>query len=581
MKNASFAHTLRSPRTLTSLALLAALLPVIGCSAGTESEGVASRDDALNGPDLGVDYAWARPNPGTLHSEGFRFVARYVSYDTTGKNLTKGEADELIKAGLDIVTNWEWGAQDVLDGYSKGVEEAKSAEAMAKACGAPGDRPIYFSIDFDAQPSEQGVINSYFDGVASVIGRDRTGAYGGYGPISRLFDDGKIKWGWQTYAWSNGQWDHRAQLRQVENGIGPGGGEDKDQSMVADFGQWGHGTAPPPPPPKSKPAITGSNVGINHDGRLEVFARGVDNKLYHVWQDSSGWSKWSSLGGDLTEDPIVIENEDGRLEVLARGTDNAVWHIWQKTPEGAWSGWSSLGGNVVSKLTAGRNDDGRLEVFARGTDNAIWHAWQKTAGGAWSGWSSLGGDMAGDAAVGVNEDGRLEIFARTSDGVLHHAWQKSGGGWSGWSSLGGHAIGNAAVGRNKDGRLEVFELGTDHALWHAWQKTAGGAWSGWSSLGGDHASDPSVGHDADGRLEVFAEGTDDALHHIWQNPGGGWSSWASLGGKITGMAGVGENKDGRLEVFVHDPNESMSHVWQTSPNGNWGGLSSLGGDVDQ
>ena len=103
----------------------------------------------------------------------------------------------------------------------------------------PDGRPIYFSIDFDAQPSQQSAINAYFDGVASVLGRDRTGAYGGYGPISRLFDDGKIKWGWQTYAWSDGQWDARAQLRQFLNGIGPGGGEDEDRSTVADFGQWG------------------------------------------------------------------------------------------------------------------------------------------------------------------------------------------------------------------------------------------------------------------------------------------------------------------------------------------------------
>ena len=84
----------------------------------------------------------------------------------------------------------------------------------------PGDRPIYFSVDFDATPQQgRAAIDAYFDGVASVLGRARTGAYGGYYVIKRLFDDGKITWGWQTYAWSGGQWDPRAQLRQTQNGV--------------------------------------------------------------------------------------------------------------------------------------------------------------------------------------------------------------------------------------------------------------------------------------------------------------------------------------------------------------------------
>src|SRR6185437_12928118 len=175
--------------------------------------------------------------------------------------------------------NWEWGSQDSLDGFSKGVEEAKAAEAQRKAVGAPSTAPIYFSIDFDATPGDQTAINAYFDGVASVIGRARTGAYGGYYPIKRLFDAGKIKWGWQTYAWSGGQWDSRAQMRQVENGI-DGGGVDKDEAVASDYGQWGPSAPKPPPPP------------VVHGG--------------------SG-----SLGGVVASDPAVAGNADGRLEVFA------------------------------------------------------------------------------------------------------------------------------------------------------------------------------------------------------------------------------------------------------------------------
>jgi hypothetical protein len=89
----------------------------------------------------------------------------------------------------------------------------RRAQRQASAADIPAGRPIYFSIDFDAQPSQQAVVNDHFDGVASVIGRGRTGAYGGIGPIQRVFDAGKISFGWRTFAWSAGRWEPRAQLK--------------------------------------------------------------------------------------------------------------------------------------------------------------------------------------------------------------------------------------------------------------------------------------------------------------------------------------------------------------------------------
>ena len=59
-------------------------------------------------------------------------------------------------------------------------------------------------------------------------------------PVQRLFNAGKITWGWQTYAWSGGQWDSRAQLRQVQNGMTVDGAAcDRDEAWASDFGQWG------------------------------------------------------------------------------------------------------------------------------------------------------------------------------------------------------------------------------------------------------------------------------------------------------------------------------------------------------
>jgi acylphosphatase len=245
------------------------------------------------------------------------------------------------------------------------------------------------------------------------------------------------------------------------------------------------------------------------------------------------------LGGRISSDPSVAVNSDGRIEVFARGTDDALWHIWQDAPHaGPWSAWSSLGGVITSDPAAALNSDGRVEVFARGTDGALWHIWQTVAhAGPWSAWASLGGVITSSPAVELNSDGRLEVFARGTDHALWHIWQTVAhtASWSAWASFGGSITSDPGVALNSDGRLEVFARGTDGALWHVWQTVAhGGPWSTWSSLGGVITSDPAVALNSDGRLEVFARGTDNSLCHIWQTAphAGPWSAWGGLGGVL-------------------------------------------------
>jgi hypothetical protein len=324
-----------------------------------------------------------------------------------------------------------------------------------------------------------------------------------------------------------------------------------------------------------------ANVGVNADGRLEVFGNGTDHAVWHNWQvaPGGGWSGWNSLGGLVTTDAAVGINQDGRLEIFARGVNDALYHNWQVAAGGGWSGWNSLGGSITSDPSVDRNLDGRLEVFARGTDNALYHNWQTSAGGGWSGWVSLSGVITSDPIVYHDADGRLEVFARGTDNAVWHIWQTSpGGGWSGWASWGGVVTSLCAVTQNADGRLEVFARGTDNAVWHIWQTVPNGGWSGWYSLAGVITSDPSVSRNQDGRLEVFARGTDNAVWHIWQTvAGGGWSGWNSLSGVITSDIDVACNADGRLEVFARGTDNALWHNWQVSPGGGWSGWNSLGG----
>jgi glycoside hydrolase-like protein len=194
---------------------------------------------------FGVDYAWGRPGTAALVRAGVKFVCRYLSHDTTGKNLTLSEARQLTSAGIWIVVVWESTAQRALGGRAAGAADAKAARQQADSSGMPAGRPIYFAVDFDAGAGQQAAINSYLDGAADVFGRDRVGLYAGYYVIKRAFDAKKITWGWQTYAWSGGHWDGRAQLQQYSNNHKiNGAGVDYDRAVKDDYGQWRVGTVP-------------------------------------------------------------------------------------------------------------------------------------------------------------------------------------------------------------------------------------------------------------------------------------------------------------------------------------------------
>lgn len=229
---------------------------------------------------FGIDYAWAHPSPSAIKAAGYDFACRYFSRDTA-KNLTADEALALTAVGVSVVGNWEMAPQAALKGKAQGIADARDALAEAEACGMPDHRPIYFSVDFDASEAQQAAINDYFTGVASVLTLGRTGAYGGYWPLSRLFNAKLITYGWQTYAWSGGHWDGRAQLRQIQNGIKVGGVDcDRNQAMVADYGQWNLGHIPTPPRPTPQKDFIVTNWSTCYKGHAtERQARTVQGLL--------------------------------------------------------------------------------------------------------------------------------------------------------------------------------------------------------------------------------------------------------------------------------------------------------------
>jgi hypothetical protein len=193
----------------------------------------------------------------TLRSLEATFVCRYLSPSfNTWKNLTWAEAQTLQAAGIDIVSNWEYGTNDYAGGYSQGQNYARQAEALHLACGGPAGAPIYFSVDTDVSPS---AADSYFQGINSVLGVARTGVYGSTGLLRHLKSAGLVAWSWRTMStdWNGGS-GNTGEFNITQTGYF-NSNYDRDVAYTTDFGQWSAHGATPIPTPTPVPSVDYQN----------------------------------------------------------------------------------------------------------------------------------------------------------------------------------------------------------------------------------------------------------------------------------------------------------------------------------
>lgn len=209
-----------------------------------------------------VDYSFSRPNLTALKQAGFTKVMRYLSPNGQPKTVNRAEVDSLHQNGMAVGFVYEWYAARAKEGRAAGEYDGRIALQQANEMGIPADVPLFAAIDYDAPESDQPALNDYIDGFASIVGDRGRAAYAGYWIIKRLFDAGKIKYGWQTYAWSGGNWDNRAQLRQVLNGQTIGGGSVDFNETLGDV-VWEADNQASPAPAPSAPS------GTTHDYALQ------------------------------------------------------------------------------------------------------------------------------------------------------------------------------------------------------------------------------------------------------------------------------------------------------------------------
>lgn len=190
----------------------------------------------------GLDYSWQKPDPSVIARAGFQFVMRYVDYPgANGKGITRAELDSLRAAGLAVGLIYESTDSRALDGFTAGASDAAQVQQQIFALDWPADRPIYFAVDFDAQPAQYPLIASYFDGVKSVLGSiARIGIYGGYDVMQWAHDNAIAGYFWQSLGWHHDKGVYEnASIHQYQNDVTlDGKAVDYNVALNPDYGVW-------------------------------------------------------------------------------------------------------------------------------------------------------------------------------------------------------------------------------------------------------------------------------------------------------------------------------------------------------
>lgn len=232
----------------------------------------------------GIDYSWARPGGAAIAAAGKKFAVRYLYPDGQGgKGLDASELQDLQAHGIEVPVVFESYAQRPLEGRAAGQEDARTSQAALEQVGLPTGMPVYFAVDWDANPSQQGAIDEYLRGCADILGADRVGVYGGYNVIDRCMANGTAKWFWQTYAWSGGRVREGIHIYQYQNGQNLNGAVDFNRTSLDNYGQpskFGGATPVNPPAPAPTPQPGGTYTVVKGDT-----LSGIGAKTGTRWQD--------------------------------------------------------------------------------------------------------------------------------------------------------------------------------------------------------------------------------------------------------------------------------------------------------
>jgi hypothetical protein len=273
-------------------------------------------------------------------------------------------------------------------------------------------------------------------------------------------------------------------------------------------------------------------AAVNNSGQIYVVGVGTDHGIY--WTRGSGetWEGWHPLNGYAgsfpgeESSPSIGVNADGRIEVFVYGTDRRTYHNAEVSPgSGTWYGFSPLTDQAYDPVNVARNSDGRLEIFATTHDTEIDHMYQLTPGGSWSGWGPLPApsgkwiEYTTTIRATNDADGRIVVYmtGNRSDGQLQGPftqWQIPaylGGGWAPLAAFGLDSSNRPAsfdaiaVVRDNNGCENVFADQNNVGIYVRHQIAPNGSWeSSWTYTNSGPIGQTDALSLPDGRICVFS-----------------------------------------------------------------------------
>ena len=220
-------------------------------------------------------------------------------------------------------------------------------------------------------------------------------------------------------------------------------------------------------------------VANNVDGRLEIFYVGSNNDLFHNWQTQTPdfhnqatlntWAGEVRFAKNSADQVTVGTNSDGRLEIFYVGLNNELFHNWQNQPPdvtkpgtlNSWHGEIRFAKNSAKQIAAVTNSMSEIEIFYKGADDHLFRNAQKMPSNSndpstLNSWIGEEGILKGNirqVSVAPDAAQHLEIIYSSSSSDLFHMPQRSTKG-----TLFGSNVGQNVSGSNSENLVGVSVL---------------------------------------------------------------------------------------------------------------------------
>jgi hypothetical protein len=179
-------------------------------------------------------------------------------------------------------------------------------------------------------------------------------------------------------------------------------------------------------------------------GRLDLFVYAYVNSnldttkyLLHTWADNSVWSgQWEVVASNPAYgwgSPSAVSWGPGRIDLFARGTNNELEHMWY---DGSWHPWESKGGAVFSTPGVTSGGVGSLQILVGNSGGGL--SFIQFNNGAWSSWVTIDSYPLGTAPTVADTPDAIHVIADNISQVdhLYRRWTASSG-WTSWADFGG------------------------------------------------------------------------------------------------------------------------------------------------